>query len=242
MPIRIAICDDEQEDIRRLSDALLVFDPSFEISTYTRGNILIDELEDSAFSADILFLDIYMPGIDGIKTAREIRGRHQDVKIIYLSSSKEHYPQAYEVYAFNYIVKPFSRERLYDVLAHAVEEIQSGNGRKIRVQYKTNVYSVDCRDIQYIESRNKLLFFHLADGKTLQCYGRLDTIMKELPERSFIRCHQSFFVNVRHIAEMGENYFRVGPAVIGISKKYLKSAKDAYLTGLFSLMGEEAAP
>ncbi|MDP4094719.1 MAG: response regulator, partial [Bacillota bacterium] len=102
MPIKIAICDDTMEDIELLSSALYTYDRSFEIITYTNGETLIDEFLDSSLSVDILFLDIYMPGIDGVKTAQKIRGERKDLKIIFISSSKEHYPQAYEVFAFNY--------------------------------------------------------------------------------------------------------------------------------------------
>lgn len=237
MPIKIAICDDMAEDIELLSGALYTYDHSFEIVTYTNGETLIDEFMDSKPSVDILFLDIYMPGIDGVKTAQRIRGERKDIKIIFISSSKEHYPQAYEVFAFNYILKPFDRERLYSVLDRAIDEIKRGRSHKIRFSYKSTVYSVDCRDILYIESRDKLILFHLADVSTLQCYGKLDGIAKELPEQSFIRCHQSFIVNTSYITEMGENHFCVGQVVIGISKKHLKPAKDKYYAYLFSHMG-----
>ena len=237
MPIKIAICDDTAEDIKLLSDALYTYDHSFEIITYSSGEMLIDEFMDSNSSVDILFLDIYMPGIDGIKTAQRIRSERRDMKIIFVSSSREHYPQAYEVFAFNYIVKPFDKEKLYSVLDHVIDEFKRERSHKIRVSYKSTIYSLDCRDIQYIESRDKLILFHLADGNTLQRYGKLDAISNELPMQSFIRCHQSFIVNASHITEMGENYFRVGQILIAISKKNLKPAKDQYYAYLFSHMG-----
>lgn len=99
------------------------------------------------------------------------------------------------------------------------------------------MYSVDCRNILYIESRDKLILFHKTDGETLQCYGKLDKIEKELPHRSFIRCHQSFIVNTSCITEMGENYFRLGQVMISISKKNMKVAKEQYYAYLFSHMG-----
>ena len=237
MSIKIAICDDMAEDTERLSGALYTYDPSFEIVTYTNGETLIDDFRDSGLSADILFLDIYMPEIDGIKTAQSLRGERKDLKIIFISSSKEHYPQAYEVFAFNYILKPLDRERLYNVLDRAIDEISRERSHKIHFSYKSVADSVDCRDILYLESRDKLMLFHLADGSTSQCYGKLDGIAEELPLQSFIRCHQSFIVNTSYISEMGENHFRVGQVVIGISKKYLKSAKDQYYAYLFSHMG-----
>lgn len=236
MPIHIVICDDTPEDIGRLSAALRAYDPAFEIASFTDGRVLLDELEDAGFSADILFLDIYMPGIDGIETARKIRARKQDVKIIFVSASREHYPQAYEVFAFNYLVKPFEKSQLERVLERAIREIKLDRGHKIQFSYKSTLHTVDCRDILYLESSDKRILFHLTDGGTMQCYGKLDDIVGDLPEQAFIRCHQSFIVNTAHIREMGENYFRVGQAMIGISKKHAKSAKEQYYAYLFAHM------
>jgi Response regulator of the LytR/AlgR family len=236
MAIKIAICDDTPADIERLSGTLYEYDHSLEITSYTSGEMLIDEFQNSNLSVDILFLDIYMPGIDGVKTAQKINSGRKDIKIIFISSSQEHYPQAYEVFAFNYILKPFDKEKLYRVLNRAIDEIKRENSHKIHFSYKSIVYSVDCHDILYVESQDKLILFHLTDGSTLQCYGKLDEILKELPEPSFIRCHQSFIVNTVYITEMGENHFRIGQVVISISKKHLKTAKDQYYAYLFSHM------
>ncbi|MGN6714690.1 LytR/AlgR family response regulator transcription factor [Anaerocolumna jejuensis] len=237
MPVKIAICDDAAEDIEQLSNALSAYDNSFEITSFTRGERLMDELRDGSFTADLLFLDIYMPGIDGIQTAQEIRGIQKELKIIFLSSSKEHYQQAYEVFAFNYIVKPFDRERLYAVLSRALNELRKESGYRLGIRYKGTVYHRDCRDILYIESRDKLLLFHLADETVLQCYGKLDEILRELPEKFFFRCHQSFLVNLSYVTEVGDAYFRIGQTVISISRKYGKAAKERYYACLFSHMG-----
>ena len=237
MPVKIAICDDAAEDIAQLSGALFAYDPLFEITSFTSGKALIDELLENNIFADLLFLDICMPGIDGIETAQKICAMHKNIKIIFLSSSRDYYPQAFEVFAFNYIIKPFSMECLYAVLNHALDELQKERGYKICVQHKGTTHSVNCRDILYLESRDKLLLFHLVDECVLQCYGRLEEILKELPEQFFLRCHQSFIVNLTHVAEMGENYLRVGPAMIGISRKYRKEANDQYYAYLFSHMG-----
>jgi len=237
VPIKIAICDDVAEDINALSVALSAYDSLFEISSFTSGKTLMEELLDGSFTADLLFLDIYMPGLDGIQTAQKIRTILKDLKIIFLSSSKDHYPQAYEVFAFNYIVKPFDRARLYAVLSRALDELRKESIHKIRIQYKGTVHSVDCRQIRYIESRDKLLLLHLAGENILQCYGRLEEILKELPEQCFFRCHQSFLVNLSHVTEAGDVYFRIGQTMISISRKYAKEAKERYYACLFSQMG-----
>lgn len=237
IPVKIAICDDMPEDIAQLSDALLAYDPMFEIISFSNGKMLMDELLDGHFTADLLFLDIYMPELNGIQTAQQIRTIQKDIKIIFLSSSKDYYPQAYEVFAFNYIVKPFDRVRLNAVLSRALDELRRGHEYKIRIQYKGTVHSVDCRKIQYIESRDKLLLFHLVDKSILQCYGKLEVILKELPEKYFYRCHQSFVINLSHVTETGDVYFRIGHTMISISRKYIKEAKERYYACMFSEMG-----
>jgi len=237
MSICIAICDDTADDIKLLSEALYAYDDSFKIIPYTDGQALLDDFLDCKRVIDILFLDICMPGMDGIKTAERIRYERKDVRIIFITSSDEYYPQAYEVFAFNYILKPLDRDKLYRILDKALEELKRESNQKIRISYKSKVYSIDYRDILYIESRDKFILFHKADGSMLQCYGKLDTIEEELPTESFIRCHKSFIANTSHITEMGGNYFRIGQVVISISKKYLKFARERYYTYLFSHMG-----
>jgi DNA-binding LytR/AlgR family response regulator len=237
--MKIAICDDVQDDILRLKEALLAYDSSFEIKTYTNGEFLVSDFLSENSSADILFLDIYMPVMDGMTIAQEIRRQYSDIKIIFLSSSNEFYQQAYEVFAFNYILKPFETERLYQVLERALNEIGGAQKNKINFRYKSTSYSVNCHDILYLESRDKIIFLHMTDETTLQCYGKLDEIIQELPPKSFLRCHQSYIVNLSHIREMGEQHFQVGPHRIGISRKYAKPSKDEYFEYLFSNMGGE---
>lgn len=239
MSVKITICDDTVEDIALLTSALYEYDPLFEITAFTSGKMLVDELLDDSFTTDMLFLDIYMPGIDGIKTAQEIRTKKKELKIIFISSSKDHYPQAYEVFAFNYIIKPFLREQLYAVLNRALDEIRKESGYKICIQHKGALHNVDCRDILYIESQNKLLLLYLADGITLQCYGKIGEILKELPEQFFFRCHQSFIINLSQVTEMKENFAYMGQVMIGISRKYGKNVKEQYYDYLFSHMGRE---
>jgi DNA-binding LytR/AlgR family response regulator len=177
-----------------------------------------------------------MPGVDGIKTAKEVIARNKDIIIIFLSSSGDHYSEAYDLFAFNYIRKPFEQEKLYAVLDRAIAKLEKQSGYKIRIQHKSTIQNVDCREILYIESRNRLLFFHLADKSVLQCYGKLDKLILNLPDKLFLRCHQSFVVNPSHIVEMGEGYFRIGEERIDISRKYLKTVKEQYYTYLFSNM------
>ena len=236
MLVQIGICDDSTDDIKTLSEALYAYDDSFQISDYTDGEFLFEDCIERKVLFDIIFLDIYMPRLNGIETASKIRAIMKDVKIIFVSSSNEHYPEAYEVFAFNYIIKPLNKEKLNSVLDQALMNITKERGQQIQFSYKAVNYRVLCREILYLESRDKIILFHMTDRTTLQCYTKLDEILKQLPEESFIRCHQSYVVNIFHVTEMAENHFRIGSAVISISKKYLKASKDKYFEYLFTHM------
>lgn len=236
MPVRIGVCDDAPEDAALLSDALHTYDPHLEIAVFPSGEALLRALETDAPAPDLLFLDVFMPGPDGIETARRIRETRGDIRIVFLTSSADHYPQAYEVFAFNYLVKPVDQNRLRAVMDRALAELGREADQRLSFSYKSALYSVNCRDICYVESRDKLLYLYLADGKALQRRGRLEDLLNELPETGFIRCHQSFLVNLARVTEMGEEGFRVGRSLIGISKKYRVTAREQYYAYLFAHM------
>jgi len=224
------------EDIRILMEALYSYDASFQISTYSDGQSLLEDCYEHKILFDILFVDIYMPGLTGIETAKKIRNDMKDVKIIFISSSNEHYPEAYDVFAFNYIIKPLDPKKLNGVLDQALMSINKERQQQIQFSYKATNYRILCRDILYLETRDKVIFFHLTDKTTLKCYAKIDEILEQLPEESFIRCHQSFAVNIYYVTEMTENHFRIGQSVINVSKKYLKVSKDKYFVYLFKHM------
>ena len=242
MSVQIGLCDDRVEDIGILTEALLAYDADFKIASYTDGESLLEDWREQKNLFDILFLDIYMPGLNGIETAGRIRAGMRDVKSIFVSSSSEHYPQAYDVFAFNYILKPLNREKLNNILDQALKNVEKERRQQIIFSYKAKTYSVLCRDILYIESRDKIICFHLESNNMLQCYAKLDEIIKQLPEGSFIRCHQSFVVNAFYVTEMGDRYFCVEKAAISISKKYFKTSKDKYFTYLFNQMNRRGQP
>lgn len=236
MTIRIGICDDSPEDIQVLRGALFSIDPGFQITTFSRGEGLIGECEDREAQFDILFLDIYMPGMNGIETAKRIRNCMKDTKIIFSSSSRDHYGEAFDVFAYNYLMKPLALDKFNHVMQQALEDIGMERRQQICFRHKGGTYRVFCRDVLYMESNDKTVIFHLVDRTQRQIHGKLDDLLGQLPSDLFARCHQSFIVNIYHISEMSDNHFRVGQAVVGISRKYLKEAKEKYFNYLFMNM------
>ena len=119
--MRVAVVDDEIEAIRTLRDLLALSADSLGIS------VTVDGFSDSAsflsaFSPDsyqIVFLDIYIDETDGLELARKIRGTSESTMIIFCTTSRENMPEAFRFHAFDYLVKPISKERVTTLLADA---------------------------------------------------------------------------------------------------------------------------
>ena len=105
--MQIAICDDEVSMVQILEEKIKKLLPDAVIDKYLSG----DELIASGSKPDILFLDIQMPGMDGMETAKVLRQDNEDMILIFVTAAEEYVFQAFDVAAFHYLVKPFSDEK-----------------------------------------------------------------------------------------------------------------------------------
>ena len=104
--MKIAICDDEKQIRLYIARCVSKICPEAEISEYPKA----DEIISKSFDADILFLDIRMPGMDGMKAARILRTLGRSTIIIFVTAAKEYVFQAFDVGAVQYILKPFEKK------------------------------------------------------------------------------------------------------------------------------------
>ena len=118
--MQIAICDDEKSIGLILEEKIKKLLPDAVIEKYLSG----DELIASGCEPDILFLDIQMPGMDGMETARILRQKNEKMVLIFVTAVEEYVFQAFDVAAFHYLVKPFSDEKFEEVVKRAVRSIE----------------------------------------------------------------------------------------------------------------------
>ncbi|MHB1454050.1 MAG: LytR/AlgR family response regulator transcription factor [Saccharofermentanales bacterium] len=237
--IHIAICDDNPDDCSIMSRALLSYDSTFQIAEYSDGESLLEDCLCPKMPFDLIFMDIYMPGMNGLTTVGKIRNHSKDAKIVFVSSSKDHYPEAYSLFAFNYILKPIRQEQVDSVLEQACSNIFRERRQQLNFDYKNVHYRIYTRDIQYIESRNKVICFHMADGTELLCYKKLDEVLSQLPGSIFVRCHQSFAVNFIYLSRFEKNCLSIDAVSINVSRRYIADVKAKYVTFLFNHMNRE---
>ncbi len=149
---------------------------------------------------DILFLDVIMPGQNGINVAREIRQHDHTVKIIFLTSSSEFAVESYTVNAFFYYVKPIKAEVFCSLMDSAISECEREKKGSLILRCKSGITRIDLEKLVYCEVIGRTLIFHMEGGVNFESIGSLDDLCSELMQQgSFLRPYRSFLVNMEYI-------------------------------------------
>lgn len=236
--IRLAFCDDDCAVLRKL-EALLdryCAERELELSraSFQSPLDLLSAIERGA-RYDILFLDVLMPGENGIDAATEIRQRDEYVKIIFLTSSPEFAVQSYTVGAYFYQLKPIwpeSFSRLMDSVL-ATQEREQTNGLVLRC--KGGITQLDLGQLEYCEVIHRTLFFHLASGRVLESVGNMDELYSQLkPYGNFLRPHRSYLINLAYVQQLSARAITMSCLTeIPLPRGKYNEIKDAFLEYAF---------
>ena len=202
--VKIAICDDEKNIRAYLSALVKKQGMECEITEYAAAE---DYFADGA-EHDILFLDIELEGpgqdMDGMKMARQIRGM-EDTKqpiIIFVTGYEKYVYDAFDVGAFQYLLKPVDEQKFAEVFRRAAEQAAAYTGqdkKALMIQYGGTGKTIPLRDIYYMESQNHKIAVHMKDG-VLEYYARMSDLEEEL-QGQFCRVHKGYLINLSYVDE-----------------------------------------
>ncbi len=203
---RILICDDDAEDTRRLSEIISAYYSGgrAEILCFAGPGELYDYVKDREPSAgdgsnEILFLDIIMPGMTGTELAEKLRGLGFSGSMVFLTNSNDFAAESYRVGAFSYILKPAEAPSVHQVLDR-LDAAQRRPPGELLIKTKGSTRRVLFSELLYGEIRNHSFFLFLEDGQVLETRMKMQEAAELLLEdRRFIRCHNSFIVNMDFI-------------------------------------------
>ena len=196
--LSIAVCDDEVMECCGIAGRIREILREMKVPCMIRQFYSGQELLRAADSFDIVFLDIIMPGLDGMKAARLFRERALGRLLIFISASREYVFDAYDVEAFQYLLKPIDDRKLRSVLQRAVRKTEVHSREFIFVSREHLQKKVFLDDIRYFEIQGRLVTVH-GTGSVFTYYERIGTLEKELQGKGFFRCHKSFLVNLRYV-------------------------------------------
>ncbi len=196
--LSIAVCDDEVIECcsmaKRIKDILEEMKISCIIRQFQSGGELLQALE----SFDIVFLDIIMQDLDGMKTAQIFREKASDKILIFVSSSREYVFEAYDVEAFQYLLKPVDDRKLKSVLQKAVLKAESHSQEFIIVSRERQKKKLFLDDIYYFEIKGRIVDVHGPEG-IFTYYEQIGELENKLRDKGFFRCHKSYLINLKYV-------------------------------------------
>lgn len=229
--INIAVCDDRIEDretIKRYMYSYFDKNPhNYRIMEFEKGEDLLDEYIDEFGCFDVIFLDIFLSGENGIIIAKNIRMYSQKVKIIFMSNSSEFALESYDVFAYGYLLKPVECQKIMMLMDKYLIDSEE-NEKRLMLNIKGKINNIRYADIVYIESKNTAITVYTSNNQEYKIYDRLDNIEKRLDNRRFLRCHQSYIINMDYVSCVDTEFKTKTNHRILIRKRSLREIKDKY--------------
>ncbi len=230
--MHIAVCDDNADDIKRVT---FFINNRHTYKTFLNPSSLLSSLDDGEHF-DLYILDICLGNKNGIELATEIKRYDKDPLICFISASNEFYRDAYNLYVFQYLLKPLSNKAFDDMLSIAEQRLKKCNNYSVILSQKGRRVRIKYENIFYIESQNHTLIFYCKDNRIEKTTGNLGILEKTLDNNIFIRCHQSYILNIYNTDSLEGNLFLCGGTYIPISRKY-SHVKERFRQVLFEEMG-----
>jgi len=236
MKYKIIVADDEYYIRRKLIKIIDYENLGLELAgDFENGQEVIDYFAGNR--ADIVLLDIQMPGYNGMETARKLRSRNRKTIIIFVTAMADYVFEAFDVGAFHYLVKPFHDAKFAEVLQSAVEQYEDrkkleGAGRRVEmpsllITTGGKHVTVSLEDIVYAEVFDRKVILHTMDAD-IEYYGK----MKELEEKAgdeFYRTHRSFLVNFGFIKKYNATTVYLKKGQVPMAKQNYQDFVRQYL-------------
>ncbi len=206
--VRIAICDDDIKELHRTQVLLEHYANEhshidFNISSFIAPLELLYTVEKSG-SFDIVFLDIYMSGMLGTDAAKQLRQLGDHAEIIFVTTSRDHAFDAFEVDAAQYLVKPYSEKSFFNALNKVMQRLNVERRHMITLKTSQGIVRIFSRNVIFTEtSRNNYQIIHTINHEPIEV-RMTATELNELlvPAQSFVRCGASMNINLRFIRQI----------------------------------------
>ena len=205
--IRIAVCDDEKYFREKIGALLQEYSSAREfginVESFASGEEFLASEKKEMF--DVIFLDINMDELDGMETAQKIQDVSNDIFIVFVTAFVNYAIEGYRVDAVRYILK--NNVNFSELVFECMDAITMKMNyvvKKKTFNFNEGTKNVSLERLLYIESRlHKLEFYIMEDQlNKYSLYGTLNDMEAELADNNFVRIHQSYLVNMKHIAKV----------------------------------------
>ncbi len=194
-PLRALLIDDEQPALDELAWLLAQDDRIGDMDTCSSGTGALKMLRNTEY--DVVFLDIQMPGLNGLELAEVLTQFRQPPLAVFVSAHEEHGVRAFDVNAVDYVLKPVRRERLIEAVRRVVETLNPSEetDEQVAVERGGVTRFIQRRDIRWVEAEGDYARLHTAADSYLVRIP-LSTLEERWNAAGFVRIHRSTLVNL----------------------------------------------
>jgi len=197
--VSISIIEDQLQDQDKLKGYIEKYKQENKVflvvKTFSTGTSFLEEYKSDA---DIIFMDIEMPGINGFDTAVELRKKDSKAVIVFITNLNKYAIKGYSVNAFDYISKPINYYSFSTMLKRAINKASYEKNFEAIINSQGSIIKTDVSSITYIEVMNHQLVYH-TDGENIFCWGSLTSIKDNFLKKGFASANVSTLINLRRI-------------------------------------------
>ncbi len=212
--LRALICEDQEENARFLEEMLKEMEEVEVVGWAPDGVTAVNMVR--KLSPDVVFMDIGLPGMDGLSTTEIIKTIDPDVFVVVTTAFTSYALDAYKLYVYDYIVKPYDRVRVMKTVSNMMKlkkikdagvNIPSEKRReKIVIKTREEIIFLDQQDIVMVEREDPKSNIFTARGE-FETYDSLNALERRLDREMFFRAHRSYIVNIYYVDKI-VNYSR----------------------------------
>ncbi|MCQ4636766.1 LytTR family DNA-binding domain-containing protein [Anaerovorax odorimutans] len=237
---RILICDDDAVFLELLKKSVIRMagERIKEIRTFEEKEKIEFYAAEHPNEAYIVFLDVELGegNGNGVESAKQILNYQPNSQIIFISAHDKYYLDVYEVDHVFFLKKPLEEEQLEKALHRAAEKLEGIKKDSFAVTSKKGVQKLGLNEILYFEKEKRKIHIHTVKD-VITYYGKFDDMEPQLDHR-FLRCHNSYIVNISKVKKMGnKKFYFENDKVVPISKSYYPEVRDIFLEYLEGNIG-----
>ncbi len=228
--ITIAVVEDSPKSMEQMKQFLERYrqehDLEFQTSFYPDSVAFLERYRPQY---DIIFLDVVMPGIDGMETARRIRAQDADVILVFVTRMAQLALKGYEVQAMDFLVKPLNYDAFELRMGLLLERLPRQRPKSLLISTREEKWRIAIDRLIYVEVIKHKLYYHTKDG-AFETSGTMKEAEEQLEGCAFSRCDNSLLVNLRYVTWVGQTELTAGDCRLKISrprrKQFLQELAD----------------
>lgn len=197
--LNFAVCDDEPVMVKDILDRLSEYMAEkkwtpYRVRSFLNGRSLLE----SGCDFDLIFLDIQMEQPNGMETAKRLRRQKKDSLLIFVTVLRECVFDAFEVEAYDYLIKPLDGRHFRKTMDRALRTLAQRTAKRIVIRHGNSCEVILLDRILYCEVQGRKIYIHQSNGTVTDYYDKLSQFERRVDGRVF-KCHRSYLVNLDYV-------------------------------------------